>query len=108
MVASARISSFISPVRNFLSKSMWDSAMRSRQRRKTSIPAKTPLALTGTFSVDSGKQLQWNAFRRKGQRDAPDLDEVIESLATFLIPLLTGEARGQTWHPESGWTLNKS
>lgn len=85
-----------------------ESVTATFQRRKTSIPAKTPLALTNTFSVDSGKQLQWNAFRRKGQRDAPDLDEVIESLATFLIPLLTGEARGQTWHTESGWTLNKS
>ncbi|MGE9268248.1 MAG: nucleotidyl transferase AbiEii/AbiGii toxin family protein, partial [Verrucomicrobiales bacterium] len=74
------------------------------ERRETPLPAEPPLALTKTFSGDSGKQLQWNAFRRKGMLSAPDLSEVIESLSTFLAPLLTGEARGQHWHPESGWT----
>lgn len=78
------------------------------KRRETPIPAETPFALTDSFSGDSGKQLQWNAFRRKGKLSAPDLDEVIESLATFLTPLLTGEAKGQTWNPESGWTKESS
>ncbi len=85
-----------------------ESVTATFERRETPIPAETPLALTDAFSRDSGKQIQWNAFRRKGNLAAPDLGEVIESLATFLTPLLIGEAKGQTWHPESGWTNNKS
>ncbi len=77
-------------------------------RRETPIPAETPIALTERFSGDSGKQLQWNAFRRKGKLSAPDLGEVIEGLATFLKPLLTGKAKGQYWNPNSGWTETPS
>lgn len=92
---------------SFSGELLIDSIKATFERRETPIPSETPLALTKTFSNDSGKQLQWNAFLRKGKLAAPDLDEVIESLATFLTPLLTGEAKGQTWHPESGWTNNK-
>lgn len=72
------------------------------------MPGEIPVALTEAFSGDSGKQLQWNAFRRKGKLSAPELDEVISRLASFLQPILTGKGKGQTWRPESGWTTKRS
>jgi len=73
------------------------------ERRATAIPANTPIALTEVFANDSGKALQWQAFRRKGKLHVPDLPEIITRLSRFLGPLLSGEAAGQTWNPESGW-----
>src|SRR5690606_24547791 len=63
-------------------------------RRETSIPKEIPTALTGTFFTDSGKLLQWDAFRRKGGLSAPELVDVIERLAAFLVPPLAEEAKG--------------
>ena len=73
------------------------------ERRATVIPANPPIALTEVFANDSGKALQWQAFRRKGKFHVPDLPEIITRLFRFLGPLLSGEAAGQTWNPESGW-----
>lgn len=73
-------------------------------RRGTVIPSTPPTALSEVFSRDAGKTLQWNAFRKKGQLDAPELPEVIARLSEFLLPILSGEVRGQIWHPHSGWT----
>ena len=73
-------------------------------RRETSLPEETPLALTETFSTDPEKQLQWNAFRRKGRLAAPELVDLIDGLSAFLAPLFSGDAENRTWKPESGWT----
>lgn len=73
-------------------------------RRGTVIPSTPPTALSEVFSRDAGKALQWNAFRKKGQLDAPELPEVIARLSEFLLPILSGEVRGKIWHPHSGWT----
>jgi hypothetical protein len=77
-------------------------------RRKSTIPDEPPVALTDTFANDSGKKVQWDAFRRKGKLTAPELPEVIASLSGFLLPVLSGEARGQKWNPETGWTQSFS
>ncbi len=77
-------------------------------RRGTEIPSAPPTALSEVFGRDDGKTLQWNAFRKKGQLDAPELPEVIARLSEFLLPILSGEARGQIWHPHSGWTTESS
>jgi hypothetical protein len=77
-------------------------------RRGTVIPSTPPTALSEVFSRDDGKTLQWNAFRKKGQLDAPELPEVIARLSEFLLPIFSGEIRGQIWHPHSGWTTESS
>ena len=77
-------------------------------RRGTVIPSTPPTALSEVFSRDDGKTLQWNAFRKKGQLDAPELPEVIAKLSEFLLPIFSGEVRGQIWYPHSGWTTESS
>lgn len=77
-------------------------------RRKTTIPENPPIALTDTFANDSGKTVQWDAFRRKGKLTAPELPDVIARLSGFLLPLLSREARGQKWDHQTGWTQNPS
>lgn len=77
-------------------------------RRGTVIPSTPPTALSEVFSRDDGKTLQWNAFRKKGQLDAPELPEVIAKLSEFLLPIFSGEVRGQIWHAHSGWTTESS
>lgn len=74
------------------------------ERRETPIPKDPPIALTDLFANDSSKTLQWNAFRRKGKLAAPELPEVMARLSEFLLPLLSGEAQGGIWQPESAWT----
>lgn len=53
-------------------------------RRGTPLPAPMPTGLTATFSDDAQKQRQWNTFVAKNRLDAPALDAVIETLATFV------------------------
>ena len=58
-------------------------------RRKTPLPSETPLALTTEFADDRQKQVQWNAFQRKGRLSPMPLADVIVSLELFLLPVLT-------------------
>lgn len=76
-------------------------------RRETAVPteASLPLALTDVFGEDSGKNIQWNAFRRKSRLKAPDLPEVILRLRHFLSPVLQEGTDPGIWCPDdSGWT----
>lgn len=51
------------------------------ERRRTPLPSKTPLALTGEFSSDKARQLQWKAFLKKSILPTDlNLDEVTEKL----------------------------
>lgn len=94
--------------RSFEGDLLQESVRATFARRKTEIPAHTPDALTGDFANDAGKNLQWNAFRRKGGLDAPDLGEVISRLHGFLDPVLAGNAENQNWKPDTGWTQETS
>ena len=85
-----------------------ESVQATFARRKTPIPKNPPIALTEAFASDAGKILQWNAFRRKGRLSAPGLADVINKLAAFLQPILDGDAEGQVWSPETGWTESSS
>jgi predicted nucleotidyltransferase component of viral defense system len=62
-------------------------------RRGTSLPAPMPLGLTAAFSEDAQKRTQWNAFVARNRLDAPDLDTVVEALASFLQRPLTRARR---------------
>lgn len=55
-------------------------------RRETAVPVDLPDALTPAFANDEQKQLQWNAFIRDVSADPGSLDDVVTSLAEFLMP----------------------
>ena len=55
-------------------------------RRKTPIPAETPDALTRAFAEDPAKQQQWTSFMEAIEGPAVSLTNVIDDLATFLMP----------------------
>jgi nucleotidyltransferase AbiEii toxin of type IV toxin-antitoxin system len=75
-------------------------------RRRTSLPAAVPVALTTAFGEDAEKQTQWRAFLgRTRLGDAPrDLFRVIDRLREFLWPPMTAAANDSAWLPEIGWT----
>ncbi|MFM9939202.1 MAG: nucleotidyl transferase AbiEii/AbiGii toxin family protein [Hyphomicrobiaceae bacterium] len=55
-------------------------------RRNTVIPQDPPDALTPAFAADPQKQIQWRAFVANLNVDPGPLADVIEALATFLMP----------------------
>ena len=80
------------------------------ERRKTPIPAETPLGLTPEFAEDVDKVRQWKAFVEKSETapPIPTLDEVVGVLREFLCPALdaarfSGEEFGQLWQPGGPW-----
>lgn len=77
-------------------------------RRKTAQPSEAPLALTTAFADDRQKQVQWNAFQRKGRLSPMPLTEVIGNLSAFLMPImvrstLTGNMR---WTKGGPWLVS--
>jgi predicted nucleotidyltransferase component of viral defense system len=56
------------------------------ERRKTEIPVQLPDALTPAFAADPTKQRQWATFIRDVAINAGSLAEVIEQIASFLMP----------------------
>lgn len=83
---------------------------RTFERRGSPLPTSPPVALTSEFSGDPAKTTQWRAFLRRGRLVAgePRLDEVIDLLAGFLLPVLgLGEAdikADRRWLPGGPWT----
>ena len=75
------------------------------QRRQTTLPTTTPLALATEFGGDRQKAIQWNAFLRKGKliESPPPLAEVVTLLASFLMPpthaLVSNTPCGLNWAP---------
>lgn len=78
-------------------------------QRKTNLPKDRPAALREQFAEDSVKQTQWEGFlNRSGLSDAPmNLLTVIETLNTFLTPLLSAAEGGggynQVWRDGGPW-----
>lgn len=54
-------------------------------RRKTPMPASTPIGFSPVFSDDPQKIKQWNAFIQKNQLQAPTLKTVVELLREKLL-----------------------
>jgi predicted nucleotidyltransferase component of viral defense system len=79
------------------------------ERRKTPIPEQTPIGLSAEFAGNPAKQTQWRAFCRKalGGEESDTLEEVVQFLSTFLLPVLKTLAAGQSlslkWTPGGGW-----
>ncbi|SCW96567.1 nucleotidyl transferase AbiEii/AbiGii toxin family protein [Ancylobacter rudongensis] len=55
-------------------------------RRETAVPVDLPDALTPAFANDEQKQRQWNAFVRDVSANPGSLEDVVNSLADFLMP----------------------
>lgn len=73
-----------------------------------------PVAFSDAFAVNSEKQVQWEAFcRRLHMEDTPaTLQEVVQVIAVFLLPvteaLVTGQPFHQRWEPAGGWLPAKA
>jgi predicted nucleotidyltransferase component of viral defense system len=78
-------------------------------RRRTPIPASLPVALTPSFSEESGKRAQWAGFLRKSRLTSfpHELGPVVGALAEFLGPVLLAAAGGgefrALWRPGGPW-----
>lgn len=74
-------------------------------RRGSSFPDSAPLALTSEFAEDPAKNVQWNAFVRKGSLTAPVFPDTIARLADFLMPVIDPgrSASANQWRPSEGW-----
>ncbi|MDA3934282.1 MAG: nucleotidyl transferase AbiEii/AbiGii toxin family protein [Gammaproteobacteria bacterium] len=68
-------------------------------RRKTTLTMEAPFGLTDNFARDPQKQTQWQAFLRKNKLEALPLADVVTSLRTFLLPVLTA-AHNDTTHQQ--------
>ncbi|GAG85983.1 unnamed protein product, partial [marine sediment metagenome] len=80
-------------------------------RRQTPLPTQTPSGLSSTFYSDKQKNLQWNAFLRKGMLFSAStpvlLEEVCNLLEVFLMPPTQALEKNQTftgqWQPGGPW-----
>lgn len=78
------------------------------ERRDTTVTGTTPVALTAEFTAHEAKNAQWGGFLRRSRLSAPGtLHLVVESIATFLLPVLQAVADGRdlnaTWPPGGPW-----
>lgn len=79
-------------------------------KRHTELPLDEPIALSEEFYSNESKQSQWKGFVRKQRRldSAPTLEEIIEVLRTFLLPVVFEIGKNaltvKTWSPENGWS----
>ena len=59
------------------------------RRRRTAIPATTPVGLSAEFARDPAKLAQWRAFLGKNRLEAPALEVVVAELRRyFAVPLM--------------------
>jgi len=64
-----------------------------------------PVAFSDAFAADSDKKVHWEAFRRRLHvEDTPaTLQEVVQVMAAFLLPVTEALATGQPFHQR--WDL---
>jgi len=82
------------------------------ERRKTTLPVKTPTPLTDLFAQDRAKKAQWESFtRKKGLYEKEELSTVIELLRKFLMPPTLAAAKGEPlnlhWRAGGPWKSKK-
>lgn len=78
-------------------------------RRRISLPAETPIALTSEFSKSAQKQTQWSAYARKARvtGDVPTLADATGLIGDFLMPVveavMAGSSFSREWRPGGPW-----
>jgi predicted nucleotidyltransferase component of viral defense system len=80
--------------------------------RRTALTRSSPLALRTEFYELPTKQTQWRAFLRKsGLKADPSLQEIIEVIREFVMPVVDGVLKGdeenQVWQPGGPWGKNR-
>ena len=79
--------------------------------RRQTPPESQPIALMPAFAQIEAKQAQWKAFlRRSSPKGTPiDLAEVVDAIATFLLPILAhlaaDEPLPRTWDAPGPWQM---
>jgi len=78
-------------------------------RRGTPLPPALPVGLSVAFAMDSAKQMQWAAFRRRqSDQNLPDLPEVVADINHLVEqPLVAAGGRlafAHKWKGTRGWT----
>jgi len=73
-------------------------------QRGTVLPVALPPPLTARFAANRAKLAQWSAFlvRTSPTIEPPSFGELVEDVASFLGPTITGVSGG-TWSPGGGW-----
>lgn len=118
-MANSRMKDFfdlwhLTRLRSFDGNRLATAVMATFKRRKTPIPEETPLALTPQFADDSTKQMQWTAFNRRSvsSETPPALQQVIERLREFLLPVLNSiraqESFSATWPVGDSWRYQQT
>jgi len=80
------------------------------KRRKTPLPASSPVALTSAFAASAVKQAQWRAYLRKAHATgAPEqLADAVTGIRSFVMPVLEALAVGRSfdgaWQPGGPWS----
>ncbi|MBN2560497.1 MAG: nucleotidyl transferase AbiEii/AbiGii toxin family protein [Phycisphaerae bacterium] len=92
----------------FNGQTLAESVRRTFERRQTQLDSE-PICLTDSFSRNSVKADQWDAFVRRGRLSnaATGFPEVIEHVRAFLKPLMSAIAEEQVvdmrWPPGGPW-----
>jgi hypothetical protein len=74
--------------------------------RGTPMPSETPVALTREFALDPSKQGLWRAFATRSGIDNPsDLDQLLELIRSFLLPVVLSQQADPkaAWVPGGPW-----
>jgi predicted nucleotidyltransferase component of viral defense system len=93
----------------FAGRDLCKALLATFRRRKTELPAETPVALTETFANDAQKQAQWKTFISRSDLSAKAalLADTIALLRAFLLPPSQAGASkqefDQTWPPQGPW-----
>ena len=78
-------------------------------RRGTTLTRQVPFGLTVGFAQDAQKQIQWKAFLRKNRLDELPLNEVVQTLATFMQPIFESASDNimfaAIWNAGGPWSL---
>ena len=113
-IANSRMKDFfdiwiLSQERTFMMSRLRRALEATFTRRKTALPTGRPTALTDGFLKDKGKNDQWKAFLDRMQlpKNLARLDEVGETIAGFLMPVIesarAGSSEEREWPPKGPW-----
>jgi len=78
--------------------------------RRTALPDRLLYALTGKFTTNATKQMQWQAFLRKNRLETTtDLAAIVRQIENFLMPVVLTVSEGKqfikTWTAGADWNI---
>lgn len=90
---------FLSRNFDFSGKILSEAVSKIFLRRKTELDA-TPVAFQARFFQDAQKQIQWDAFARKGQllTESRSFEEIVAAIKLFIEPVNQALKDGQKFH----------